>query len=78
MSQQDDDDGGVIILSVAVPAELVLPLENLANGENNYGDTKEQVAAHYLCRAFSLEPPRGRRQTEQAAVAPADEGGDPE
>ena len=73
----DDDDDVIIILSVVITPELAECLDRkIPSGA--FGDTREEVAQGYLCRAFSVTAP-AKQVPEQAAVESSDEpapGGD--
>ncbi len=77
MPPHDDDDDDIIILSVSLPAECAVPLDNLA-AAGKYGSSREEVAHHYLCRALGANPKKAKPELpEQAAdAAVAATGGD--
>lgn len=65
------DDDALIILSVVITTELAAWLDRkISSGV--FGDTREEVAQGYLCRAFSVNAP-AKQVPEQAAVKGRDD-----
>ena len=63
MGHEDED---IIILSISLPTECNVPLDNMVtNGA--YGSTREEVARHFICSRLGVDPNARPKLPEQAA-----------
>ena len=71
----EEEEGGVIILSVAITPEVAKSLDNFIGLK---GDSREEVASHYVCTPHGVARQKCGELPEQASPVAdeATDGGD--